>query len=41
MKHKRIGRIDITVAWIIAVAVCLIYRAQNLFGITALEDWGI
>ena len=29
MKNKSIGRIDITVAWIIAVAVCLIYRAQR------------
>ena len=42
MKNKSIGRIDITVAWIIAVAVCLIYRAQNPFDKTTLEeDWGI
>ncbi len=42
MKDRSIGRIDITVAWIIAVAVWLLYRVQNPFDKTKLrEDWGI
>lgn len=42
MKDRSTGRIDITVAWIIAVAVWLIYKAQNPFDKTKLEeDWSI
>lgn len=42
MKDRSTGRIDITVAWIIAVAVWLFYRAQHPFDKTKLrEDWGI
>lgn len=42
IKNRSTGRIDITVAWIIAVAVWMIYKAQNPFDKTHLrEDWGI
>lgn len=42
MKDRSIGRIDITVAWVIAVAVWLIYKAQNPYDKTTLgEDWSI
>ena len=42
MKDRSIGRIDITVAWIIAVAAWLVYKAQNPFDKTKLgEDWSL
>ena len=42
MKDRSTGRIDITVAWIIAVAAWLVYKAQNPFDKTKLgEDWGL
>lgn len=42
MKDRSTGRIDVTVAWVIAVAVWLIYKAQNPFDKTKLEeDWSI
>lgn len=42
MKDRSIGRIDITVAWIIAVAAWLVYQAQHLFDTTKLEeDWSL
>lgn len=42
MKDRSIGRIDITVAWIIAVAAWLAYKAQNPFDKTKLgEDWSL
>lgn len=42
MKDRSTGRIDVTVAWVIAVAVWLIYKAQNPFDKTTLgEDWSI
>lgn len=42
MKDRSIGRIDVTVAWIIAVAAWLVYKAQNPFDKTKLgEDWGL
>ena len=42
MKDRSIGRIDITVAWVIAVAVWLIYKAQHPFDTSKLEeDWSL
>lgn len=42
MKDRSVGRIDITVAWIIAVAVWLIYQVQNLYDKENLgEDWSL
>ena len=42
MKNRSIGRIDILVAWIIAVAVWMIYKAQNLYDKQKLrEDWSL
>jgi len=42
MKERSTGRIDITVAWIIAVATWLVYKAQNPFDKTKLrEDWSL
>jgi len=42
MKDRSTGRIDITVAWIIAVAAWLVYKAQNPYDKTKLrEDWSI
>ena len=42
MKDRSIGRIDITVAWVIAVAAWLVYRAQHPFDTTKLEeDWSL
>ena len=42
MKNRSIGRIDIIVAWIIAVAVWMIYKAQNLYDKQKLrEDWSL
>lgn len=42
MKDRSTGRIDITVAWIIAVAVWLVYKAQHPFDTSKLEeDWSL
>ena len=42
MKDRSIGRIDITVAWVIAVAAWLAYRAQHPFDTSKLEeDWSL
>lgn len=42
MKDRSIGRIDIIVAWIIAVAVWMFYKVQNPFDKSNLgEDWSI
>lgn len=42
MKDRSTGRIDVTVAWIIAVAAWLVYKAQNPFDKTKLgEDWSL
>ncbi len=42
MKDRSIGRIDIAVAWIIAVAVWMVYKAKNPFDRTKLrEDWSL
>ncbi len=42
MKDRSTGRIDITVAWIIAVAVWLVYQAQHPFDTSTLgEDWSL
>ena len=42
MKDRSIGRIDITVAWIIALATATIIQEQNPFDKTELEkDWGL
>nr|WP_326212567.1 terminase TerL endonuclease subunit [uncultured Oscillibacter sp.] len=42
MKDRSVGRIDITVAWVIAVAAWLAYRAQHPFDTSKLEeDWSL
>ena len=42
MKDRSIGRIDITVAWVIALATATIIMAQNPFDKRKLgEDWGL
>lgn len=42
MKDRSVGRIDITVAWAIAVAAWLAYRAQHPFDTSKLEeDWSL
>lgn len=42
MKDRSIGRIDVTVAWIIAVAVWMVWRVQNPYNKKELEeDWSI
>lgn len=42
MKDRSVGRIDITVAWVIAVAAWLAYRAQHPFDTSELEeDWSL
>ena len=42
MKDRSIGRIDITVAWIIALATATIIQEQNPFDKKELEkDWGL
>lgn len=42
MKNRSVGRIDITVAWIIAVAVWIIWKIQNPYNKKELgEDWSI
>lgn len=42
MKDRSVGRIDVTVAWVIAVAAWLAYRAQHPFDTSKLEeDWSL
>lgn len=42
MKDRSVGRIDITVAWVIAVAAWLAYRSQHPFDTSKLEeDWSL
>mgnify|MGYP002459857361 CR=1 FL=1 len=42
MKDRSIGRIDIIVAWVIALATATVMRGQNDFDTTKLgEDWGL
>ena len=42
MKDRSVGRIDVTVAWVIAVAAWLAYRARHPFDTSKLEeDWSL
>ena len=42
MKNRSMGRIDITVAWVIALATATIMAAQETFDKTTLgEDWSL